>query len=160
MLSSVAVANVNLEWRVANPNVRVGDTVRAELYAVSDNDGNQSLIAFRAILAWDSGALELTGADGTGAVDWQFTGFMNDANINRLNADCGPDLFCEPYTGIPFNDGDAVFEAGVLSLPHPQATPEGLLLITILFRAAAPVSATELTLLPTAGGAGIVRRNA
>ncbi len=151
-LPSVAAANVNLEWRVPSQTVRVGETVEAGLYAVSDDETDQPFLLLSVILGWDATVLELIGKIDNGFPSWFGSNFYNDVGLDGLNADCGPDVFCDPYTFLPFNDGDAVYKAFLLS-PNPdlQATPEGLLVTTILFTALAPTPGTELQILETAG---------
>jgi hypothetical protein len=162
-----APANVDLEWRVSAPIVRVGETFEVGLYAVSDDGGDQTVTAIQAILSWDPNVLVLAGKIDNGPNNWTISAFDDDSNLDGLNADCrsdadcgpdpdaycGPDLFCEPdYTGLPYNDGDAWYQAFAHSLsPMPVATPEGMLVTTILFTAVAPTPATELVIPPTAG---------
>lgn len=152
-LPSLASAKINLEWRVSAQTIRVGDTVEAALYAVSDDETNQSFTALDVVFVWDPEALELTGKTDNGPAIL-LSSFPNDQGIDGLNADCGPDIFCEPYSFLPFNDGDALFQAYVF-LPDPesplQATPQGLLITTIVFTAIAPTLATELRIVATAG---------
>ena len=74
--------------------------------------------------------------------NWILSGFINDEPTGGTNADCGPDTFCAEYTGLPYNDGDAYYQAvqqlfcegGGCSAP---ATPAGLLVATVRFRALA-----------------------
>ncbi len=43
--------------------------------------------------------------------DWSGTTFQNDCGGDLINADCGPDTCCDPFTGLPFNDGTATVNA-------------------------------------------------
>jgi hypothetical protein len=73
----------------------------------------------------------------TGTYDWLDSGFPKDSNGDGLNADCSADAFCDPYTRLPFNDGNALYWALAKFAPNPPAvvTPEGLWITTVQFRA-------------------------
>lgn len=158
--ASEAWADVNLEYRTPAQNVRVGETVEVGLYAVSDDGGDQAFAALDAILSWDPDALRLVGRSDNGPYGWLLSSFPNDSGLDGLNADCGEDVFCDPsYTGTPFNDGDALYQAiAPFGLdPPPYATPDGLLVTTILFTAVAATPATELRFLEAAGAGSFTR---
>lgn len=128
---AAAQAAVDLEWRVENDFIQVGDTVRVGLYAVADNEGQNELFgALEAILNWDPDALALLGYDDDGPYQWGLIGF-DEGDYDGLND--------------TFDDGDAYF--GVLGRfdESPAATVEGLLVATIEFEAIAPADATELS---------------
>lgn len=148
-VSSAAMAEVDLELRVPARVARVGMTIEVGLYAVSDEDGDQAIGGIDAILSWDPDSLELTGKIDNGSYSWLAPMFPDDSGLDGLNADCGADVFCNPYTGLPFNDGDALYQAlrQFPPNPPPYATPEGLLVTTIRFTALAPAQATEIGLL-------------
>jgi len=150
-----ASANVDLELRTRLPFVRVGDTVEVGLYAVSDDGTDQPLAGVDAILSWDPDVLQLIGRIDNGPYDWLVSMFPNDSGIDGLNADCSPEVFCTSYTGIPYNDGDALYQAvGQPGLdPPPLATPEGLLVATIVFWVTEEVPTTTLGFLEEAGAA-------
>ncbi len=126
---------VNLEWRPALQTVLVGETAEIGLYAVSVNQFNQPVMGIDTIVVWDGpAALALVDKVDNGPYSWMFSLFPDDRALDGLNADCGADVFCDPFTYMPFNDGDAFYSAA--STPQPAlATPEGLLVTTIRFEA-------------------------
>ncbi len=231
---------VQFEWRPAQLEVFVGETVELDLYVKSVNAFDQPVQGIGAVLNWDSGSLELLGnkacigGSGEGQVcvqdadcpgpdicdmpggtacytdldcppgircpiscagvctatsattcdmpggtacssdldcppgvkcpicfscpadqlagtpssyNWVQSGFPNDAQLDGLNADCGPGTFCSPHTGSPFNDGDAFFQAfkqvmcDLEIAPPPMATPDGLWVTRFRFLATAAGSA-------------------
>ncbi len=75
--------------------------------------------------------------------NWTQSAFPNDSLNARTNADCGPDSFCATYSGLPFNDGDAFYQSlkqlfcGGVPCPSAPATPAGLLVTTVRFKALA-----------------------
>lgn len=141
-------ADVNLEWRVTVPIVRVFDTVEVGLYAVSDDGGEQAIAGVDAVIGWDADVLALAGKIDSGV--WLGSWFPDDSGLDGLNADCADQQFCDPYTGMPFNDGDALF-AATASSNAPVATAGGLLVITLVFNATAATSTTQVNLLANAG---------
>lgn len=151
--SSVATADIDLTWRAAPPIVHVGRTVEVGLYAVSDDGTDQPLAGIDAVISWDPAVLELLGKHDNGPYAWLVSSFPNDAGLEGLNADCGPVVFCDPFTGMPYNDGDALYQAvGQPGFdPPPLATVEGLLVTTLSFRAAHEASTTEVALLEVIG---------
>lgn len=78
--------------------------------------------------------------------NWVTSGFPNDSQLDALNADCGPDTFCSPYTGIVFNDGSAFYQAIKQVFCNGQQAPAAmappapgsLLVTTFQFQALAP----------------------
>ena len=146
-------ADVDLEWRPASQTVAVGDTVDIGLYAVSDSDSPQAIGAMQVILDWEPSFLDLVNHVDNGPYQWVGSSFPNDEVFDGLNADCGPDTFCDPYTGLPFNDGDALYQALPQFAPNPPAfaTPEGLLVTTIRFTALDKTELTELVIPASAG---------
>ena len=81
-----------------------------------------------------------------GSYNWVASGFPNDSQLDRINADCGPDTFCSPYTGKPFNDGSALYQAikqvvcnqQLAPAPPAPPAPASLLVTTFQFVASAP----------------------
>jgi hypothetical protein len=138
-----AVAEIDLEWRTPLPYVVVGQTFEVGLYAVSDDDTDQTVAGVDALMTWEPGALLLEGKIDNGPYAWLGSAFFDDRNLDRFNADCGPDVFCDPYTWLPYNDGDAHYTAFAIS-PPAFATPEGLLVTTMVFTAAMPTSGTQV----------------
>ena len=155
---AASLANINLEVRAVDAGVRVGDTVAVGLYAVSDDGTSQPFAALDAILAWDASVLRLMGNVDDGPYEWWGSSFPDDSRLSRLNADCAATFFCSPYTGRPFNDGNALYEAiAPFGLdPPPYATAPGLLVTTFLFRAEAGSPGARIELLPEAGQSATV----
>ncbi len=149
-LSSVATAQIDLEWRVADREVRVGDTVEAGLFAVSTSGETEFLLGMDVLLSWDAASLRLVGlVPRTSA--FPFSDFFDDRSLDGLNADCGATTFCSPYTRLPYNDGDARFSASILDPTYPEATPEGLRLVVFSFETLAVNPSAEIGMLATAG---------
>lgn len=74
-----AAAVIDLEFRPMQQTALVGETIGLGLYAVSDDDTNQSFSAVQAIFEWQPGFLQLLGLDSAGAVDLLSSGFpIND----------------------------------------------------------------------------------
>ena len=144
-------ARVNLEWRTASPVVRVGQVLEIGLYAVSDDASDQIVTGVQAIMVWDPNVLVFLGNVDNGPINWTESIFRDDSRIDGLNADCGPDLFCQPFTSLPFNDGDAFYSAFAFQF-RPTASPSGTLVVTMRFRAESAAPATELVI-PLATGA-------
>ncbi len=146
-------AEVNLELRLVTPlSPLVGDTIQVGLFAVSDSPEDQPFSGIDALLDWDPAVLRLTGKADNGPFGFSSSSFPNDRNLDKLNADCGPKTYCTPYRGLPYNDGNAFFQVFVTSLdPAPLATPQGLLVTTLLFRAAEVGCTTTVTLLAETG---------
>lgn len=149
-LPDAASAAVNLVWRVSRQTVRVGELVSIELVAVSDGEVAQSVSGIDSVIGWDPVVLRLAGTENTGAHQWMGSWFPADAGLDGLNADCGSDLFCEPYTGLPYNDGNALYQAFAGWAPA-QVTAEGLVVTTILFEVLAAADSTEVYLIAAMG---------
>lgn len=149
-----ALGQVDLEWRAETTLVRVGDTVEVGLYAVSQTS-TETLLGVDAIIAWDHAVLQLLGH----AEDSPFPlrGFFNDELLDRLNADCGPDTFCVPFSSVPFNDGDASFTASAIFSDLPEATPEGVLISTVLFGAIGSSGESQIAFLSQVGSFSFTR---
>lgn len=125
LVACQAQAAVNLEFRPASQTVTNNTVVEVELYAVSDNAGNQTVGRLQAVFTWDPTVLRLSGILDNGPYDWLSLGFPNSA----VNA---------PLTsGIPANDGGAAVVALSQFDPNPfaDATPAGLLVATLQFTA-------------------------
>lgn len=137
---------VDLAVRPRPQTVSVGDVVEVELYAVSDDGTEQIFSGLDVLLSWDPTALKLRDeAVASGPHNWSFVfGFLSDEFLDGLNADCGADVFCDPYTGIPFNDGNALFQAA--SFSPATATKDGLLIATLLFTAQFAAPKTEVVI--------------
>jgi len=153
---SGARADVNIEWRSSVPFVFVGQTIDVGLYLASDDGTAQPVSGMDAIMVWDSAVLTLEEKLNNSPYGWVYSAFSNDHLLDRLNADCGLDLFCDPYTSFPFNDGDAQYSVAGIGTPA-QATPEGLLVITFVFRGDAINPGTRLVFLPYFGDFSFTR---
>jgi hypothetical protein len=113
---------------------------------VSDNETDQIVRGVQVILLWDSSYLSLADLEHNGPYTWQFSAFFDDSPADGLNADCGPAVFCDPYTGLPYNDGNAYYQAGASFYEDAYATPEGLLVVSFVFDALAYTPATEVSI--------------
>lgn len=124
---SAALADVNLQLQtVVNP-VTVGDLVEVRLN-IAGTPGNQNVGFVQTVLTWDQTKLQLTGISTAGAFSWASAGFFNDAppSGDGLNA---------PYTGVPANDGNAVFRALSVTGSPAVVPPAGLRVTTFQFTA-------------------------
>ena len=148
-----AQAKINLQWRASMDTVWVGELVIVGLYAVSDDDTEQALAGIDAIVIWDQADLVLVAKYDVGPYPWMQSKFPPDAEIEGLNADCSPGEFCVPYTGLPYNDGDALYQSVMQfpSNPPAYATPEGLLVTALVFRAVTAAPAAQVGLLSASG---------
>ncbi|UCC30741.1 MAG: hypothetical protein JSU86_00390 [Phycisphaerales bacterium] len=151
-----ARAAVDLELRAERETFGVGSVVDVGLYAVSDEGTVFS--GLDVLITWDPAVLGLSEpAIDNGPHDWSFVfGFLSDEQLDRLNADCGEDVFCDPYTSLPFNDGDAMFQAA--SFSSATATAEGVLVATFRFNALSETPLTEIAIVDTLGGQHSVTR--
>jgi len=152
-----ASADVNLVLRAKPQQANVGMDIEVGLYAVSSE--GTDFIALDAILAWDPSVLRLRGVDAS-VHNWFLFGFLDDSGLDGLNADCGEDVFCKTFTGLPWNDGDALLQALILPPPGSSgivATEDGVLITTITFTVERPAVASEITFLPSAGDSSLSR---
>ena len=137
-LAAPALAGINLDFRPPGQTVSIGDTVNVGLYAVSDDETDQLLVAANVILSWDPNFLQLLGNDDTDAVPLISSGFPgNDLfNLNEV---------------VPPQDGDGLYVA-FAPLGNPvAATPEGVLLTTFQFLALVASPQTPVDILESAG---------
>ncbi len=159
--ASHARATVGLELRYVEPTVLVGDSVEVHFYAVSESGPQEEVAAIQAILLWDASRLRLLAlADPCigapcppDSYHWLDSSFPFDVTGEGLNADCGPTEFCDPYTGMPYNDGDAVYRAWAWFAPTPPAvaTADGLHVTTFVFEAIR-LGEAQVALVETLGG--------
>lgn len=154
LTSAPALGSVNLELRPVEQTVMVDSMVEIGLYAVSDDQTDQIVRGLQAVLMWDPSHLELLTPVDNGPYTWFLSGFFDDSGADGLNADCGPDVFCEPYTGLPYNDGNAYFQNGADFSVPAMATPAGLLVTTFQFTALIDQPSTEVWISPGVGGTG------
>ena len=145
-------AAVDLELRAVSPPVVAGDTVRVALIARSDDGTSQPFAGLDVLLAWDPAVLALVGTDEVGAFEWSLSYFPNDGSLDGLNADCSPTEFCESYSGLPFNDGLAAYQAVMLFADVvPVATSDGVVVTTFVFDVLEPAALTQVASQPEAG---------
>lgn len=127
-----ARGEVNLQWRPATPTVRLGETVRLALYAVSDDPQNdQALSAIDLVFTWDPSALRLVRVDNTGAVAFGFSGFPVSEPFS-LNEE------------IPPQDGDGLYQAQAELGSLVVATADGVLITTFEFAPLATTLSSDL----------------
>ncbi|MFQ5462547.1 MAG: hypothetical protein ACE5E5_07965 [Phycisphaerae bacterium] len=140
--TTAATANVNLEFRPATQTVTNNTIANVEVYAVSDNATNQAFGFVQVVFTWDQTVLELVGQNANGPYNWFSIGFpSNGVNLPLVG-------------GIPANDGDAVVAALAQfePAPLPLATPSGLLVTTLQFKAIDTVVDTPVAIAPLIGG--------
>jgi hypothetical protein len=136
-LLPITNGDVNLEWRPAVQTVGAGQAVELGLYAVSDDETDQSIAAIDAILQWDAPQLALTGNYDNGPYDWLgTTGFPDDSAFDGLND--------------TWLDGDAYYQAHAQLGDPALATPDGLLVTTFQFDAL-DEGVASITIPPEAG---------
>ena len=130
-------ANVNLELRPAIQEVLVGQTVHIRLYAVADGETDLSIGSVNTILSWNPDYLSLTPEEeneDNGPYTWLFSGFSSASDLNDT-----------------YEDGDAYYTAWMqLGIPA-TATPDGLLVTTLIFTALAETPPTDLVIIPQLG---------
>ncbi len=148
---------VDLELRSNVQRVDIGAVIEIGLYAVPNGGSEQTFTGLDVLLAWDPSALELSeGAIDNGPHDWSFIfGFPADETLDRLNADCGKDVFCDSYTGVPFNDGSALFQ--VASFADALATEDGLLIATFRFNTVGAALETGAVIVAAIGDFSVTR---
>lgn len=135
-----ASAEVNLELRVdTSAKWFVGDTIEVGLYAISSSEAEQTVAGIDVILSWEPAVLELTGLINNGPHAWLASWFPDDSKLGGLNA---------PFDQIPGNDGDAFYQAGMVSASPATVSPDGLLVTTIVFTAIGASESSSLIILP------------
>ena len=147
-------AAVDVEWRPIHQTARAGDVVSVGLFAASGVVGGQSFRSMSAVVAWDPAKLELVGVDDSqNGYAWLLSYFPNDAHADRLNEDCGDAVYCSTYSGRPFNDGDAYFEALARFAPAamPEAGAGGLRVTAFRFRVL-DTGPSQVRLIASTGG--------
>lgn len=122
-----ACADVRLEVRPSSQSVTAGQTVEVALYAVADP--SQPAGKIEAIISWNFNSLELIGNHGVGAFGWSSSGFPSGG----LNDD--------------LSDGKGFYRAtgGISPCTAATATPGGVLVTTLQFRALEPTFPTSVT---------------
>lgn len=142
---------VNLTWSPAIQTVQVGQSALIDLVATADTCMDQPVGGIDAILNWDRDDLELLRRIRPVPSLWLSSDFPNDSGLDRLNADCGEDLFCNPFTNDPFNDGTALYQAVQSFQTGVVVPPSGVVVVTFEFQALRGSHGTSITIPPTAG---------
>ncbi len=144
-----ASADVDLVLRTKPQTANVGSLIEVGLYAVSSEETD--FVALDAIVSWDPTVVRLLSVDSS-VHNWFLFGFLDDSGLDGLNADCGAETFCNTFTGLPWNDGNAWLQALTpIGSSGIVATEEGVLITTFTFSADSPAVASEIALLPSAG---------
>lgn len=132
-------AAVHLEWRPSVRRANLGETIQLGLYAVSSDGTSPAITGIDAVITWDPSVLFLIGRVNNGPYPWAFSGFWNDLALDGLNA--------------TFSDGNAFLTAfgGPIGGAPAHATPQGLLITTLVFRASGPGIRTGVYLVPQLG---------
>ncbi len=143
---------VNLELLPALSEVEVGETFEIQLIARAAVAEDVLISGIQAILNWDPALLRLAGTienpKGGPDYEWLLSGLPNDSGLDNLN-----DGVKEPPDFLPFNDGDAFYEAlGQFPPSAPfSAGPGGALVTTLLFEALAVTPSTMISMPMSAG---------
>ncbi|MFQ5494233.1 MAG: hypothetical protein ACE5EX_02535 [Phycisphaerae bacterium] len=153
--ASSAGAAVDLELRPTAPHGSLGSPIGMGLYAVLDGNGDSSFSVVDVVMTWDPLVLELTGVDADGPHPWFLFGFLSDELLDGLNADCGPATFCGSFTGTPYNDGNAYFQAA--SISNAEATTVGMLIATFTFNTLTSTFASPVTIEPALGATTVTQ---
>ncbi len=133
---------VDLVWIPGSSTRRLGDPITFGLYAVSVDANPDDMFTLDVVISWDPNFLELLGHDDTSAPNWLVSGFPDDSAFDGLNA---------PFTGLPSNDGDALYQAWAqLGVPE-AATSAGLLITEIQFGTTALTEGTPIDILNCVG---------
>ncbi len=147
-LSAVAVflaplpsaANVDLDFSPVTMMAVLGDVVEVRLIARSDNAAAECMQAVAMIIEWDATTLEFVEATQDDAdFTWLTSGFLNDPD--GINDD--------------LLDGNIKFSAlASPGGPFADVPPEGFVITTLRFRAAAVSPGTQIRYLPSLGQFG------
>jgi hypothetical protein len=143
---------VHLEWRPESLHVLEGETIEIGLYAVPSNTEVEAILAgVQFIINWDPSQLVVSDSIDNGPYDWLLSGFNNDSVFDNFN-----NGISTPPFGVPFNDGDAFYEALAQFPPPlgqgPAVVPTGGLLVsTFEFTAGPPTDQTTVAIPFSAG---------
>ncbi len=135
-------ATVNLVWVPAIQSVPVGARAFVDLVAVSSSCVDVRVGSIEAVMNWDITALALLGDTNTSPFAWAASGFPDDSGLDGLNA---------PFTGVPGNDGDALFQAVADFQVGATIPPAGLVITTLEFFAFDGSLGATVNIVPTAG---------
>ncbi len=132
-LWSTAVYATDVDFSLLPPvgPVAVDTVFLAPMHISTSSDANQSIAGIRLLLHWDPDNFALLGVRNDGPYSWLLSRFPDDSGLDGLNN--------------TWNDGDAKYEA-LASLGNPAlATPAGLHVATLEFRALRPVVAGPIS---------------
>jgi len=129
-----AQALIHLELRPERSTYLVGEVVNVGVYAVSDDESQQSIASLSVVYNWESHSLGCIRRIISGPYVWLASGFYNDSGLDGLN--------------ISLCDDDAMQQLLGRLRPDPPAfaTPQGLLITTIQFDALIPDLSAEITM--------------
>ena len=133
IVTPIAPADINLDWRPLQQTVYVGDPIDIGIYAVSDNTESQPFSSAQAILAWDPDYLLLTGSYD----DLWTSGFIAGDSFGLNEAS-------------PPADGNGLWLGLVFLGQTIDANPEGTLLTTMTFNTLQETPETLVDILASA----------
>lgn len=128
---------IDLVWQPDQRVVAVDQEFEIQLVARSQTNEDAQMSALQVIFEWDPNCLEFIGIDNGGAAAFWLSGLLAD-----------------PYglnEAMPPADGDALFAATAYPGGTVAATPEGMLVTTLQFRALTLNPATAVQIVETAG---------
>ncbi len=131
--------NVFYEWRPSVVLAQPGETIDFGLYAVSeDGKSTESISATDVILVWDVDFMEFIQFIDNSPYDWFTTGFPNDSALDGLNND--------------LDDGDFIYSSFAQFFGgFAEATPEGLLVVTMRYTTGSLTLGTDIEVAATRG---------
>lgn len=131
-------ADVNLEWRPTQINTDIGQPFQLGIFAVSDGSGSQAVGSIDAVFSWEPTVVELLEVIApctqepcpAGTYLWSQLDFPNDESLDGLNN--------------TWADGNAYLQAVAQpgGFNSAFATPQGLRVATLTFRAKGGGAAT------------------
>lgn len=130
---------VNLSMSPSAQTVSVGGTFFVDVRAASGTCADQAFASAEAVLLWDSNLIQLTAFTNPGP---HSSSFPDDSDLDGLNA---------PFTGLPSNDGDAMYLAFAGFSGSVKAPPSGMLLTRLQFTALDGTTGTPLMMPATVG---------
>jgi hypothetical protein len=130
---------VNLTLTPSSQSVSVGGTFFVDLRASSGTCIDQPTASAEVILTWDPSRIQLTGFSNPGP---HSSSFPDDSDLDGLNA---------PFSGIPSNDGDALYLAFGGFTGNLKVPPSGMLLTRFQFTALTGTTGTQLVIPPSIG---------
>jgi hypothetical protein len=135
-------AGVSLSWSPPAQTVSVGETAQIQLLASSDTCIEQPVGGIDVILNWDPSVVALQGRIRPTPHIWMISTFPNDFGLDGLNA---------PFSGIPANDGDALYQVLSSLQTGIKVAPSGTVVVTFQFQALDGSAGSTVSIVPTAG---------